>query len=833
MAIDDVGLCGGVSGRCVRRVRSFVAGASGRDWTKCVRSALFILAISVMAISAIAQPVNATLQVFISVDGSAPDWLEMTLTATRLQLGGVDATTGRRFVLTAFEGARQLSIPRTAAGSARFLVTGASPPGRVDQIALTIEGASLTTQPPNDTTRPRVVPLVVRDNVLRLQPLRPLTLNAAETQSIVVAIRLGTDIVLARDDVLAFRPVLAAVQFTPGPSNFLNGGEILTTGPTQTFPELGIQVVRAKIVNPASGSIRDLTLQANTGASVSFTELRNQNEALWRSRHGSLHPMLVQRLASLSSTDSVLVDVWLRVPGPLTLLTNAGTPEAWDVAHSAFVTSRRTAAEPTAAALTATLIAAGATILSTELNPAVLHISASREVLESTVASLSDVLEVVETPAEGAILATKGAVDLVQTPLWLAHLLLSGQGLRMALIEPRACVNTSHEAFRGVFFEEPVGFPCTNTGGNAGHSTAVAGALAAAVGAPGSIELVGLFQARMFTSDTCRITDATLARNPHLINLSCEVSNTSSSRRLLDHAVFGDRIFVANGAGNVDNGQDSSMLPVFCPSYNSACIGSYLHNDTLGPENFGDDVPVHRWLNDPATQREKPDLVGPNAGSFPSWNDNDDYDGWGGTSFATPLVVGTAGLLIANAPHLVRDPTLTRAVLLASARHTFQGFATVPIFGDNVDDRAGAGAPRGDRALEVLKGDQFFSKLVERDSDFDSADNLNSPVVFPVNAGDRVRVVLTYDQCQDSMISIPDVLLADLDLVVTENSIDGTRQVRANNSHVDNSEIVEFTAANRALITANTHVQHWDACTDGSRQTHLAITWDVLPATEK
>ena len=780
-----------------------------------------------------ANAMDSRLQIFIEVQGSVPDWRELALTVTQLNVTGL-STARQNFSVTPFDGSHQLIVPRAAADSVRFLVAGEIPPGRVNQINLTLGAVDLLADQPIESKQQRFVPDAVNNGAVKLRYDKPLYLADGEVLSLLVSIRLGGNAVVARDGMLVFDPVLRAERLsTPlGPENFLNGDETLTMGPTQTFPELGIEVARAKVYTP-EGGVRDLTLRNDSGSPVSFSEVRRQNETLWRAKHGTLESVLVDRLAALPSTGLVLADVWLRVHGEGTFQTDAETPEGWDVAHSAFVDARRAAAAPIAASVSAALEAVGATILSVELNPPVLHIQASREVLETTAAHLADVLEIVETPPEGDILATKGAIDLVQTPLWLAHALLAGKGLRIAVAEPFACINTTHEAFRGVFIEDPVGFPCTSTSGNSGHSTAVASALAATVGDPGNIDLVGLFQGRLLTSDICTITDALLQRNPHLINLSCEVTG-SSTRRKLDHAVFANRIFVANGSGNIKSGEDPSTLPAYGESYNSVCVGGYQHQGTLGPGNFGDDTSAGRWLNDAATHREKPDLVGPFSGRFADSFNNDQYTGWGGTSFSTPFVVGTAGLLMANYQRdLVNDPTLTRAVLMASASHPLQGFPPIPIYSDGIDDRAGAGAPRGDRGRAIMEDDHFFSDYADRDLDFDADGNLTTPISFLVNAGDKVRVVLTYDQCQEDITSIQDVLLADIDLVVSENSLEPSApgfRAHTNNSHVDNSEIVEFIVNARSQIHVNAHVQHWDPCTDGSRKTYLAIAWDALPA---
>jgi hypothetical protein len=792
---------------------------------------------------------TATLQLFIQVDGSVPDWQEMALTATRLQAVGVD-TNHRPFVATVFNGSQQLSIPRSAAGSARFLVGGTIPAGRVDLITLTLGTVTLATVPPNAGKSPPFW-------VILLQTPRPLVLKAGDTSSLVVSIELGNNALVTKAGVL-LSPILRAdgLIAPPTPDNYLNGGEVLEGSLSETLPELGIQVTRAKALDPTAGTVRDLAVQTNNGVLVSFNDLRNQNEALWRSRHGSLDPALVQRLATLGISDTVLADVWMQVPGPQTMSPGAHTPEEWDVAHAAYMDQRRAAAMPIVSAVSTALSAAGATVLSTNLNPPVLHIQAPRGVLETTAANLGNVFLVRETETEKHVLITRGATDLVQQPLQLAHLLGAGAGLRIAIAEDQACVNQQHEAFQGVVWEDPLD-SCSGDGvtANDGHSTAVAGALAAFVPEtspdspnktrpPGG--LVGLFGGRLFTATDCGdISQALLDRSPHLINFSCVAGALfdgvpKGSQMPYDHAVFSDRIFVASGSGNFDTDHDLATQFALCPSYNAVCVGGYTHNNTLGPGNFADDVPAGRYLNDPASHREKPDLVGPFAGLFPDAAmdasalqfPNQAYRTDQGTSFSTPFVVGTAALLMANYQRLVGDPTLTRTVLMASARHGFAGLPNVPVFADSLDDETGAGAPRGDRAREIMEGEQFFSKYVDRNVDFTPAGDLASPLSFVVNAGDRVRVVLSYDQCQISTISVADSLLADLDLVVNEDSVDVSQpghHVHANNSPVDNTEIVEFTAAAHSQITVKTHAQYWNACTDGNKRTYMAIAWDALP----
>ena len=244
--------------------------------------------------------------------------------------------------------------------------------------------------------------------------------------------------------------------------------------------------------------------------------------------------------------------------------------------------------------------------------------------------------------------------------------------------------------------------------------------------------------------------------------------------------------------------------------------------------DYSDDFPVERYRNDPKTSREKPDLVGPVGGYFPAWNKTNEYDPNSGTSFATPFVVGTAALLMANFGHEVADnPTLMRAVLMASASHSFPNLPHVPVYSGNVDDQAGTGAPRGDRAKVILQNDQYFARDIDHNVDFDDKGYLKDFISFNAQAGDTVRIVMTYDQCQVSTSSLSEKIQADLDM-----SVLGDGKTQYNNSFVDNTEMIEFTSATRSSFSLKVHEARWDQCSNGSKSTHFVIAWDTLSASE-
>jgi hypothetical protein len=175
-------------------------------------------------------------------------------------------------------------------------------------------------------------------------------------------------------------------------------------------------------------------------------------------------------------------------------------------------------------------------------------------------------------------------------------------------------------------------------------------------------------------------------------------------------------------------------------------------------------------LNDPESGREEPDVVGTYSVSS-ALATGFGYTTEYGTSFATPAITGLAALLTANFnADLRRDPTLLRAVLMASASHPISNpdaaAPNVPDMNDGIDDRSGAGAPRGDRGRAILENDNFLSENLDRDADFTSEGALNRSISFEAASGKTVRVALAWDQCPVSMLSTRDVLVADLDMVV-------------------------------------------------------------------
>ena len=407
-------------------------------------------------------------------------------------------------------------------------------------------------------------------------------------------------------------------------------------------------------------------------------------------------------------------------------------------------------------------------------------------------------------------LALSNGRDLGQEPLAVAHRAGWGKWINSAIWEPQACILRNHSDFKSIDWQPRPGGSSCSAYSNAGHSTKVAGAFGAD---RGTVTTTGLFAGKMFDVDSSNsAAEAEMwARKPQLVNASFTITHFDA--RDIDREAYKNGIFVFNGSGN-DASDEAN-----CYAYNSLCVGGYLHKNTI--EQFSDDAIAlgASYINDDNSGREGPQVVGPYTIARTA-GVSTQYTADSGTSFATPAVAALGGLLLSYYPFdLWKKPALMRAVLMASAQaHPIPGQPRIPNLMDSIDDRAGAGAPNGARAMQIVEGDQFMARDV-------TPDDLGTMAEFHANAGQRVRVVLSWDQCPGYDMFDPE-LNADFDMIVAGP---GNWNWNYNISSVDNYEIVEFVATYTGNYSAYVWSPRWNGCAEegGAQRVPMAITWTI------
>ena len=148
-----------------------------------------------------------------------------------------------------------------------------------------------------------------------------------------------------------------------------------------------------------------------------------------------------------------------------------------------------------------------------------------------------------------------------------------------------------------------------------------------------------------------------------------------------------------------------------------------------------------------------------------------------GTSFAAPMVTGTAARLIERKPFLGSWPEQLRAILMASAVRNVEG-AT------RLSDVDGAGMIAANTAVRVLDANRHGGRQVQCSS-FGASQSMDT---VQLRAGDRLRAAISWtaDPSAPDHATRPS---ADLDLQVR-----GPAGTAFSSSFDNTSEIVDFSA---------------------------------------
>jgi len=567
-------------------------------------------------------------------------------------------------------------------------------------------------------------------------------------------------------------------------------------GPTETivarriidFDGMAGSLLQLKIVDNITGQIRDVLVDISSGDHRDFDSVRQEAVVAWRELYGAASPELIDVLRD-GAIDVYHIDV-----------------EVTDYEHISVL--RRE------------LMSQGIEIVSV-YGPILTVRSTQDQIL--TLSRLPYVSSIVPHYSREN-LALNAAADLGQEPVAVSHRLGIGVGWLTAIWEVEACIFRSHEDFEHIQWQPRLGDETCNVNNQAGHSTKVAGVLGAF---RGTAQTVGLYRGGFFDVDSYNesATSDMWARHPIFVNASFEISRADAWG--IDKAAYETGVMVFNGAGN--EAEDEAH----CFAFNALCVGGYNHQRTINLYEDDTLVAGSSYRNDARNGREFPDLLGPYH-VLTATNRQFALAPDSGTSFSTPAVTGLGALLLTSYPFVFfQRPALMRAVLMASAQAhpIIVDGRRIPDLSDAIDDRTGAGVPNGFRAQAIMDERSFAFRRI-------TPSTLGVQASFEVDVQERVRVVLTWDQCPGYMAYAPGgvQLTADLDLAVQAPSalLSPFEQTitYTNVSFVDNKEIVEFVSQAAGTVDVVVSGDRFGTCeADGNvAVAPMALAWTKEPA---
>lgn len=310
--------------------------------------------------------------------------------------------------------------------------------------------------------------------------------------------------------------------------------------------------------------------------------------------------------------------------------------------------------------------------------------------------------------------------------------------------------------------------------------------------------------------DIMEAIDWALSKGVRIINCSFG-SDTDREMdtldRYFDYVVRNSWVTITKSAGNRGRGDGDVTSPGL--AWNVITVGGI--NDG-GSSNWADDTMYSSSsYRDPISthgDREKPEVcaVGQYVKSTTTsspWVQSS--VGGSGTSYAAPMVAGTAALVVDRNPSLAYWPEIIKALMMAGASHNIEG-------AQRLSDKDGAGAIDADRIDQMVSNGWYRGHRIEP-GDFDASGDFS--VSIPgVTAGQRIKAVI----CWDSEVTKStilwwftfyfDSLAADFDL----------KLYAPNGSYVtgsyswDNSfEVIDVTAPQTGTYTLKIHKFRMDS----------------------
>lgn len=582
-----------------------------------------------------------------------------------------------------------------------------------------------------------------------------------------------------------------AVSKVAGRHGLALGDLVIVSTADIDLPLQGRAVFGFKVMDEHTGKVYTIRLN-EAGEEVDWARLEAEERAAHERTYGRLDPALAQVLATASDTDRVDVVIWVQEPPfkPLERPAARSRPSREKLAEifARMDAHRKGAVQAALSPTLRFLRARGFEVTPAEYSPALYASLTPDEALLVSFAPGVD--RVYLAPVNRPELNVSGAT--VGTPTVHARG-INGSGVYIGQIEVGGRIATSNPYLSGVTQDT------TNVCSSASsHSTAVAGIIRSTHGTyKGAAPSATLWAGGSCSGDSTQLQNRSTAAvnwGARGLNLSWGSNiglTPGANDRFYDDMVRNRAVTVVKSAGNEAGGCGAGNGNVTSPglAYNLIAVGNLDDRNTTYKT---DDVmsSCSSW-RDPAStngDREKPEVSAPGT-NIVSTTTSSPWTGnaGSGTSFAAPMVTGTAALLMQRDTGLQAWPEGVKAILMATAWQNVEGASRLSEY----DGAGGIMAPAADDVARDVHGNWGGQSY-----DCTTANPLDV-TTMPLVAGNPARAALAWDT-DHNYVSYTSQPSADLELQV----IDPSSNVVAYSKSWDNTyEIVEFTPPSTGTYT--------------------------------
>ncbi len=552
------------------------------------------------------------------------------------------------------------------------------------------------------------------------------------------------------------------------------------------YPLIGTRVWCGKILDVKTGSVYGVCFD-ESGNFVDIREMELKERTKYAEKYGKLEVELYNILQKMDQNDTIKIGIWLKVPE----IKIQKPTRIDDEIYNKIIETKKNIYKQAEDGIVRYLSAKGVRIIYTSQYAPLVFAEVSKKIL-SEIEQRDDVAAIYLSRTYKPELDSAAYTEKANV-VWSRG--ITGNGVKIAVVEADGI------AFANPYLADGSYFDSSNPNVGA-HATAVAGVIESthstykgvAYGAPA---LLSANSQTYSDSDIINAVEWALDSGANIISNSWGIDTglqLSSMDRYFDHIVWSHYKTVIKSAGN--EGTESGNVTSPGLGYNMITVGAIDDKDT---STWSDDAMApYSSYKDPISphgDREKPEVVA--VGSrMRSTTTSSPWVGYvgSGTSFAAPSIAAEAALLMQRESWLKYWPETVKAIVMASAVHNIEG-------SNRLSEYDGAGA------IDCSKADDT-ARYGYRDADVLYKDDFPKYYTFSASAGQRVRVVISWDSHPDNNHPpSTDPLESDLDLVIYDPN---GNYVTSSTSWDNNYEIVEFTAQTSGTYKAKVTAYRFD-----------------------